>query len=306
MIDLELVEENKPVELKLVENSKGGTNNYNELENKPTINGKTLQGNLTLEDLGIIVNAVKDILINGKTIVDKDGNANIPIASDKDLGVMKVNRNGGVAVVNATLTLVKATTNNIENRGSSLSPIVPSNYDYAVKCAMTDGKGAEWSATEKVMARNRLGLDVWEEVVDITITEEVMQVILEFENPYREIYAYISQDGVTEVDTGNKYIYPLLQNDTKTLTLRHYTGAKLTTSLPDLILRAVNHNDTFIECSNATSNKQSNSTTYDLYTKCFDRALCDKIKDYETLNFYGLFCNVCKIGTRIRIMGVRA
>ena len=32
----------------------GGTSNYNSLENKPMINGVTLQGDLTLEDLGIL------------------------------------------------------------------------------------------------------------------------------------------------------------------------------------------------------------------------------------------------------------
>ena len=31
----------------------GGTSNYNSLSNKPVINGVTLTGNLSLEDLGI-------------------------------------------------------------------------------------------------------------------------------------------------------------------------------------------------------------------------------------------------------------
>lgn len=31
----------------------GGTTNYNKLSNKPSINGTILQGNMTLEDIGI-------------------------------------------------------------------------------------------------------------------------------------------------------------------------------------------------------------------------------------------------------------
>ena len=64
---------------------------------------KTLQGNLTLEDLGIIVNAVKDILINGASIIDKNGNAVIPVLGDGEhnVGLVRlyaedVKSNGGL------------------------------------------------------------------------------------------------------------------------------------------------------------------------------------------------------------------
>lgn len=172
MIDLELLEEEKPIELELEQNSKGGTKNYNELDNKPQINGKELTGNLTLEDLGIIVNAVKDILINGASIVDKDGNAIIPIADADNLGLVKVKESTGIKATNGgPLTIVFADENRIRNRNSQYNPLVPKNMDYAFKCAMTDGKGAEWTSEEKANARARMGLE-WSTVCDITLDED--------------------------------------------------------------------------------------------------------------------------------------
>lgn len=32
----------------------GGTTNYNDLSNKPTLNGTTIQGNMTTTDLGVV------------------------------------------------------------------------------------------------------------------------------------------------------------------------------------------------------------------------------------------------------------
>lgn len=201
MIDLELVEENKPVELELEQNSKGGTNNYNELDNKPQINGKTLQGNLTLEDLGIIANAVKDVLINGKTIVDKDGNAIIshnviqdffdePIPSTYSVSKTWTN----ITVTGGFLTTREATNTHIDNRGidANKSCLSPSKLDYAVKQAMCDGKGAEWTSEEKANARERIGLG-WKLLGDITVEEDgVTMIEIPIDNPnYNEFQFYV-------------------------------------------------------------------------------------------------------------------
>lgn len=161
MIDLKLVKESESVELKLVENSKGGTKNYNELDNKPTINGKTLQGNLTLDDLGIIVNAVKDILINGASIIDKNGNANIPIANTSSFGVSKFA--GTYAIDNWRNNKVYQNT----------YAIGITEFDYAVKQGMCDGKGQTWTSEEKASARDRLGIDEWELFAESTLEQDV-------------------------------------------------------------------------------------------------------------------------------------
>lgn len=51
----------------------GGTNNYNELENKPTINDIELLGNLTTEDLGILEDVKNYIEENKEELKGADG-----------------------------------------------------------------------------------------------------------------------------------------------------------------------------------------------------------------------------------------
>ena len=181
MINIELLNESESVELKLDDNSKGGTKNYNDLDNKPKINGKELTGNLTLEDLGIIVNAVKDILINGASVVDKNGVANIPIATKSSLGIVGVNASMGIDIsnVNGTVYVAKATNEQIDARTNEYKPIVPKNLDYAVKQSLCDGKGAEWTPQEKEMARNRLGINPWRLISKIEITEPIRLVTID-------------------------------------------------------------------------------------------------------------------------------
>lgn len=171
---------------------------------------------------------------------------------------------------------------------------------------ITNRKGDEWSATEKAMARNRLGIDVWEEVADVIIEEETSDVILQFENAYRELYVYVSQANVEEIMTGNLYVHPLLQGDANSKSLRQYVGAKVSTTYPDVTLRCINHDDLFVEISNATCNAQKNTTTYQKWTHYHDVVFNEKLSGFETLNFYGLYCAMSKVGTRIRVLGVRA
>lgn len=196
MIDLKLLKESESIELELEQNSKGGTNNYNELDDKPKINGVELQGDLTLEELGIIVNAVKDILINGTSIIDENGNVNIPIADADNLGLVKVKESTGIKATNGgPLTIVFADENRIRNRNSQYNPLVPKNMDYAFKCAMTDGKGAEWTPQEKANARKRMGLG-WT-LIDTIEVSDVSMVEITFPREYKEfmIIADVKGDG---------------------------------------------------------------------------------------------------------------
>lgn len=199
MIDLELVKESESIELELEENSKGGTKNYNELDNKPQINGKELTGNLTLEDLGIIVNAVKDVLINGASIIDENGNAVIPIASETVEGVAKVMKSHGIKMNTNTnaLTIAFAEENQIRNRNSQYNPIVPKTLGFSVKCAMTDGKDPEWTPQEQAMARKRMGIGEWTLLGDITVEEDGVSMIeIPIDNPnYNEyqFYVYVAE-----------------------------------------------------------------------------------------------------------------
>ena len=89
----------------------GGTSNYNDLTNKPTINNVTLSGNKTLADLGIATktsdltndsNFISDSNYvhtdNNYTTSEKDklaglNNYTLPIASANTLGGIKVGNN---------------------------------------------------------------------------------------------------------------------------------------------------------------------------------------------------------------------
>lgn len=181
MIDLKLLNETETLSLKVKEASGDGGKEEIYIGSGEMPQGYKLQIDPTGEATGI----VEDVQVNGASIV-ADGVANIPIASDKVNGVMKVNRNGGVAVVNDTLTLVRSTNNSIDARNSSLSPIVPSNLDYAVKVAMTDGKGAEWTSEEKASARERMGIE-WRYIGKVETQEDVASISMALDsegNPF--------------------------------------------------------------------------------------------------------------------------
>ena len=205
MINLELLNESEPIDLKLQKNS-GGTSDYNDLSNKPKINGVELQGELTLEDLKIIINALKDVCINGTSIVS-DGVANIPIAKGGVPGLMCVDsyaNQGGLYRANGTTGLIRiqrATPTVIDERKSNYEPIVPTNLDYAVKVALSDGKGAEWTTEEKASARNRMGLE-WK-CVDTIEVSDVAQADITFPQNYSEFMVIADVQG-----NGTSIIYP--------------------------------------------------------------------------------------------------
>lgn len=177
---INLIKKNGAIDLV---NNNGGTNDYNKLDNKPCINNKELKGNLSTEDLGI--SSLKDVAINGNSVVT-DGVANIPHNAvggyyDENIpSTYSVANNWTNIIVNDSgfLTTRQATNYNIDNRDSGSKPSVlsPLKLDYAVKAAMCDGKGADWTTQEKATARNRMGLDKEPAVIEIEVTEEVRKI----------------------------------------------------------------------------------------------------------------------------------
>ena len=79
-------------------NGEGGTDNYQELINKPQINGVTLIGNKDSEDLFII----KDVYVNGVSVVDGQLIARITIPPTPTIPVQNVLVNGQSAMVGTT------------------------------------------------------------------------------------------------------------------------------------------------------------------------------------------------------------
>lgn len=113
---------------------------------------------------------VSDVQLNGATIV-QDGVATIPVITEAKggYGIVRVGNlsNGcmGVRNNNGAIMLCYPTANStgIKNRrsqGSQYSGTIDaSNFDLAVKYAMTDGIGASWTEAEKEAARERMGLE---------------------------------------------------------------------------------------------------------------------------------------------------
>ena len=99
----------------------GGTTNYNQLTNKPSINNVQLSGNKSLADLG----AVTDVQINGMSILN-DSVANIPYIGTNVAGVAKTNGAIGLSVnASGELYVARANDATIKSGNQGYCPIVP-------------------------------------------------------------------------------------------------------------------------------------------------------------------------------------
>lgn len=114
-----------------------------------------------------------DVQIDGVSILDENKVANIPIASENTLGVVKTNSYSFGIGINASgqMYINRANNSQIDDR-NLYPPITAGNVDYAVKQAMCDGKGAEWTDEEKASARARMGIAIDEDSLN-TMLEEV-------------------------------------------------------------------------------------------------------------------------------------
>ena len=82
----------------LIDNGGSGTSNYNDLNNKPSINSVTLSGNKTGSDLGLVSDENYVHTDNNYTTIEKNklaglNNYTLPIASANELGGIKVGSN---------------------------------------------------------------------------------------------------------------------------------------------------------------------------------------------------------------------
>ena len=200
-----------PGETTYIENPYDDTKLKTEVDKKlttPTGNAKVGQilrvqsvnedGSVVLETVEMPTESVSDIQINGSTIVGNNKIAEIPIASRGKPGVL--------GIPGGTYGLDKDSTNNIRLIGLTngevdkrfyAKPLTGNVLDYAVKTAMCDGKGAAWTADEQANARDRIGIDEYEDVLDVTL-EEDSSFSADFEHEYKQLYIYIDQSGVTE------------------------------------------------------------------------------------------------------------
>lgn len=119
---------------------------------------------------------VEDVQANGASILDENGVANIPYTANGVYGLVRVGNsaNGEMSVGNTNgrsiLRYPVASKTGLQNRksqGTQYGGVVDcSNFDTAVKTAMTDGVGAEWTEAEQTAARARMGAVSLQEVLD--------------------------------------------------------------------------------------------------------------------------------------------
>lgn len=96
---------------------------------------------------------------------DQNGVVNIPVASDNgengaggsyQYGLVTANPAYGTAIIDeGTLSIQCASNQQITERASYYSPLVPATLDYSVKAAMCDGKGPDWTDADKNGAWSR-------------------------------------------------------------------------------------------------------------------------------------------------------
>lgn len=166
-----------------------------------------------------------DVQINGESIV-QDGVAEIPISSHDTLGLVYTDNSAGgytTGLMNQQGRL-KVNTAGIDdvNKRRLRKEIDCSNFDYAVKAAMCDGKGAAWTAEEQAAARERMGIiseDDFELIATVNPSKEeiVSSMLIDLAEPIKANFYIVCNIGIT--DKSLNYVnIPRLQ-----LTINDYT-----------------------------------------------------------------------------------
>lgn len=155
---------------------------------------------------------VKDVQLAGKSTLT-DGVAVIPFATEVEAGVVRPYSWDGTKIDSAgRIGLFKATQTHIDNRISSTA-IAPTNIDYAVTAAMTDGKGPAWTASQQAAARERMGIDKpYELIEEIAVDEDNVTLVerdLDITRMYIMIIGVSGHSGTcaleTSFDAGNSF-----------------------------------------------------------------------------------------------------
>lgn len=149
-----------------------------------------------------------DVRINGESIV-QDGVAEIPISSHDTLGLVYTDNSAGgytTGLMNQQGRL-RVNTASIDDVNKRLlrKEIDCSNFDYAVKAAMCDGKGEAWTVEEQAAARDRMG--AWTTITDITLEEDANLIDGVSVQGYRRYSVVVL---LSQIITTDCYIQPKL------------------------------------------------------------------------------------------------
>ena len=254
-----------------------------------------------------------DVQIAGKSIVT-DGVAEIPLCTktlgsglvtidiySNDGGLYRANRDTGL------IRIAKASNNSLNERKNEFCPVVPKNLDYAVKAAMCDGKGVVWTADEQAAARERMGIDEWESIADITLEEE-SSFSADFEHEYKKLYIYIDQSGVSEKICSPTYCLPYsaVSADNKKINSFNSYYAATTNAFFNISAYWESYGSITKRIMNTINNQTETTGNAYAYIKSWDTSVCDKAGIGKP--FKGIYpsATIFKPGTRIVIKGVRA
>lgn len=256
---------------------------------------------------------VEDVKVKGTSIVE-NGIAEIPLCTTSKVpGLIAIDtysNSGGLYKANndtGLIRIAKANNMSLTERENEFCPVVPANLDYAVKCAMCDGKGAAWTAEEQAAARDRIGIDEYEDVLDVTL-EEDSSFSADFEHEYKQLYIYIDQSGVTEKIYAVIYLYPYSYVDGEGKKINTFGSYYPPTSkaYPNVASVWKSYGKVVTRIASVT-NDQKNTTG--------NQTACLKVWDTSMLNingigdsFKGIYpsATIFKAGTRIVVKGVRA
>lgn len=259
-----------------------------------------------------------DVRINGESIV-RDGVAEIPVAGCTSptqiqrTGLVHVQSGYGIGFQYNTHNLIISNppTNLIDNRNNMWQPdyyaLTVRRIDYAVKSAMCDGKGVAWTEEEQAAARERMGIDEWEDVLDVTLEKDSL-FSADFEHEYKQLYIYIDQSGVTEKIYAVIYLcpYSYVNSEGKKISTfaSYYPSTSNAFSNVASVWKSYGKVTTRIA---SVANDQKNTTgNLTACLKVWDTSM-SKINGIGN-PFKGIYpsSTIFKAGTRIVIKGVRA
>lgn len=133
----------------------GGTSDYNDLENKPSINNVILEGQMIGSDLGLIDDLRVEEIVDSKLI---DYVKNTDYASNQIGGTIKVQNSTGFSIdSNGYLQIVCASDEQIKNKSNIYNPITSDKIDLAVKEGIVNNK-ITLTDEEQIKVENWLGL----------------------------------------------------------------------------------------------------------------------------------------------------
>lgn len=214
-----------------------------------------------------------DVRINGESIV-QDGVAEIPIANGtkygSSYGIVHFVAGYCYGIETGTIKIsdYKATDGiklvdpqafGIDRRmpqgSNGFGAIATNTFDYAVKAAMCDGKGAAWTADEQAAARERMGFGTSNLVYSYTLTEDVVQ----FEIPFTEygdyvVYLYMQNNSTHQAEITSPWGLCMLNAVEKDNPIAVTRGAVLkTSSAPFTWAFNIHVDEHIVVCTNSYS-----------------------------------------------------